>query len=484
MSLVDSVWLLGIGFVVSFLDGYGMGANDVSHSFGSSVGSGSLTMLQACTIAIFTEFLGAVLLGSNNVKTISGLAKPENFEEDPGSLMLVMACALLGSSVWTITTAKIGLPVSSTHSISGAVIGGVLLLYGPDYVNWGFKNGVGKIAISWVTSPIIAGVVASFIYLVTRTFVLRHKDSYKRGKIAIPFYFSITILIDTYLILSHSGLTNYLSISSQLIFSAVACVGSFLFINFFMVPWMDRRVMFNEDLKWYHMFYIFFVSTRTFDVEKQNAKESRTKSNSITSKLSRFMTSNATKAITVEDDVNELHDNAEKFDVKTEQLYGYVQVLTAMFASLSHGANDVANAIGPLATIYHIYINKSINTTVHVPIELLAFGGLAIDVGLFTMGYKLMSVLGTEMTFLSASRGFAAELAVSLTVISAASLGIPVSTTQCICGATAGIALSNGTFSALNWKLMFKIFMGWIITMPIAACFSGFFLYIAKLILQ
>eukprot|EP00834_Sanchytrium_tribonematis_P004955 NODE_271_length_11194_cov_0.541595.p9 type:complete len:156 gc:universal NODE_271_length_11194_cov_0.541595:7322-7789(+) len=140
--------------------------------------------------------------------------------------------------------------------------------------------------------------------------------------------------------------------------------------------------------------------------------------------------------------------------------------------------SDVANAIGPLATIYYIYENKNVSSSIPVPIWLLAFGGFAIDVGLFTMGYRLMAVLGKEMTYISPSRGFAAELGVSLTVITAAALGIPVSTTQCICGATAGIALASGNFKALNWKLMGKIFGGWIITMPIAGCFSALILFI------
>ena len=137
-----------------------------------------------------------------------------------------------------------------------------------------------------------------------------------------------------------------------------------------------------------------------------------------------------------------------------------------------------------MATIYNIYTTKEVSKSIPVPIELLVFGGFAIDIGLFTMGYRLMAVLGKEMTYLSPSRGFAAELAVSLTVITAAASGIPVSTTQCICGATAGIALSNGTFKALNWRLMAKIFGGWIITMPIAGCFSGILYMVAKSILQ
>eukprot|EP00834_Sanchytrium_tribonematis_P004949 NODE_271_length_11194_cov_0.541595.p3 type:complete len:353 gc:universal NODE_271_length_11194_cov_0.541595:6292-7350(+) len=346
MGLENAVWLVVMGFIVAFLDGFGMGANDVSHSFGTSVGSGTLSMLQACTIAVFTEFLGAALLGSNNAKTISGLAKASNFEKDPGLLMLVMVSALLGSSIWTITSAKIGLPVSSTHSISGAVIGGVLILYGADFVNWSIQSGVGKIAISWVTSPIIAGIVSAIIYLVTRTFVLRHNDSYKRGKIAIPFYFSFTILIDVFLIMSKSALATSVSLTYQLVISAIACFASFIFFLFFFVPWIHRRVSNDEDLKWYHIFYIFAVPKQPvredpeLQDEEQNLIPDKKFIKRATNKISSIMLSNVKKNMHEEtaEHIEELHDKAEKFDEKTERLYGYVQVLTAMFASLSHGA--------------------------------------------------------------------------------------------------------------------------------------------------
>eukprot|EP00834_Sanchytrium_tribonematis_P004951 NODE_271_length_11194_cov_0.541595.p5 type:complete len:284 gc:universal NODE_271_length_11194_cov_0.541595:4635-5486(+) len=275
MTVDNSFYLLIIGFVVSFMDAFGMGANDVSHSFGTSVGSGTLSMLQACIIAVFTEFIGAALLGSNNAKTISGLAKSDYFEKDPDQMMLVMVCALLGSSIWTISSAKIGLPVSSTHSISGAIIGGVLIINGPDYVNWSLASGVGKIAISWVTSPIISGIVASLIYLITRTFVLRHKDSYNRGKIAVPFYFSFTVFVDAYLIISHSGISKMFSPTNQLLIAIAACGLSFIFFAFFMVPWMHRRIANNEDLRWYHMLYIFAVPPRPKKTFKSHCDEEK-----------------------------------------------------------------------------------------------------------------------------------------------------------------------------------------------------------------
>jgi len=162
--MLTSLTICIIGFIVSFMDGFGMGANDLSHSFASSTGSGTLTVMQACKIAVFTEFFGAALLGNHNAQTISGLVKADGFQNAPKQLMLIMTCSLLGSSIWTITSAKIGLPVSSTHSISGAIIGSVLINYGFDHVNWSLSTGVLKIALSWITSPIIAGLFAAILY--------------------------------------------------------------------------------------------------------------------------------------------------------------------------------------------------------------------------------------------------------------------------------------------------------------------------------
>ena len=501
--MINSIYICIVGFIVAFMDGFGMGANDVSHSFATSVGSGSLTMLQACTIALFTEFSGAALLGNNNAKTISGLVVATEFEETPLLLMLIMTSALLGSSIWTISSVRIGLPVSSTHSISGAIIGSVLINYGVNHINWSLSSGVAKIAISWITSPIIAGLFASGLYIMTRKLVLRHSDSYRRGKIAIPFYFSITIFIDVFLVISKTHFSHDLSTSQIFLISMASALISFLFFQFNLVPFIVRKIDNDEDLKWYQVFYIFHLPPQprklhsftlvndknltaifTLDDEdfeefEMDAIQQHNKSpvspthDHGESLLQRNTMGEKSHFKFGNEEINKLHEEAEKFDETTERLFGYVQVLTAIFASFSHGANDVANAIGPLATIFYIQENQTVTDSVPVPVWLLMYGGLAIDVGLFTLGHKLMGVLGHEITYLSPSRGFSCELAVSITVITAASMGIPVSTTQCICGATAGVALCNGTFRALNMKLMFKIFGGWIITMPIAGTIAG-----------
>ncbi|KAK9679452.1 hypothetical protein K7432_016259 [Basidiobolus ranarum] len=163
------------------LDAYGIGANDVANSFSTSVASKSLTLAQACCIAIFTEFFGALLLGSETSETIRGkIISLENFAGQPELLMLAMVCAVVGSSLWVIFATRNGWPVSTTHSIVGAIIGVGISAFGVDSVDWSY-NGVAKIVTSWFISPVAAGIIASIIYMVTKIFVLAKSDSFERG---------------------------------------------------------------------------------------------------------------------------------------------------------------------------------------------------------------------------------------------------------------------------------------------------------------
>ncbi len=168
-----------------------------------------------------------------------------------------------------------------------------------------------------------------------------------------------------------------------------------------------------------------------------------------------------------------MHSRAAHYDNQTEHLYSFLQVLTASTQSFAHGSNDVANAVGPLATIYLVWQSNSISSTVPVPIWTLAFGGLAIVIGFATWGYNVMKNLGNRLTLHSPSRGFSMELGSALTVLLASRLGLPVSTAQCIVGATLAVGLCNGNWKAMNWRMAIWIFGGWILTVPIAATIAG-----------
>ncbi|KAG0363082.1 hypothetical protein BGZ54_008361 [Gamsiella multidivaricata] len=504
----DYTFLFAIGMVFAFLDSFGIGANDVSNSFGAAVGSGALNLKQAVLIASVCEFLGAFLMGSSTADTIKGdLIDVSLFSEQPELLMLGMVCALVGSSTWVLFASSRGLPVSTTHAIVGAITGTGIAGFGFSTVKWG---GIGTIVLSWLISPVVAGLVTAVIFTVTRYFILQHSDSLKRGLTAIPFYFAITIFINVFYIIfkGSPGLSlSEMPLGTVIGISFGIALVVFLWCNFFLKVYLRRKLEGEEPLRWYHSFYVRFVSTRAKasenleEISSSVQKEDKTvggeieegdgtvnsslaalddpepKSLSMFQKLKKKAFHGLNQDITTKtEDVENLHDKSTRYDSKTEQLFCTLQILTACFASFAHGSNDVANAIGPLTTIYYIWQHGMVDVTGQspVPVWILAYGGIAIDIGLLTYGYKVMATLGNNICYVSPSRGFSLSLGTSLTVLTCSKLGMPISTTHCITGATTAAGLcSGGGVKSINWKILGLIASSWILTLPAAGVVSG-----------
>ncbi|KAG9084149.1 Na+/Pi symporter, partial [Ceratobasidium sp. UAMH 11750] len=182
-------YLFVFGLIFAFLDAYNIGANDVANSFATSVSSRSLTMKQAIAIASCTEFLGAVLVGARVASTIrNGIIDINVFQKDPSMLLLAMVCAVCASSLWLTLATRLSMPVSTTHSIIGALIGVGIAAGGSKTVKWGWDNGVAFVFASWVIAPCIAGGFAAIVFLVTK-FVLKRENPVKWGLIFAPVYF-------------------------------------------------------------------------------------------------------------------------------------------------------------------------------------------------------------------------------------------------------------------------------------------------------
>ncbi|ORX89592.1 phosphate transporter [Basidiobolus meristosporus CBS 931.73] len=571
MLVHDFTWIFVVCIIFAFLDAYGIGANDVANSFSTSVSSKSLTLGQACVIAVFTEFLGAFLMGSGTAETIKGkIISIKNFENQPELLMLAMTCALVGSSTWVLFATRNGWPVSTTHAIVGAIIGVGIAAFGPNSVDWSY-NGVAKIITSWFISPVCAGIVASIIYLVTKHGVLKHKNSFERGLIAIPLYFGFTAFINAfYIIYKGSPGLNLASASPGAIWGSTVgiTVAVMFFCWFFIRPWLVRKLQKKEDLRWYHVFVVPFLGPRpsvTIHSEEEGKAEkdhlplthswiqhgarqfvdcadrledrtasvhhalhhrghrsSRTvqRNSELTQLENHRMLQRSGQdhhllvhlprvrrnsgqyhlpghqtwswphchplAVVLhgvrKDVVNckgermqKIHDAAIRYDDDTEYMYSFLQVITASMASFAHGSNDVANAVGPLSTVYHVWSTATVDISGKTPVPLwvLAMGGVAIDLGLITYGYNIMRTLGNKITYHSPTRGFSMELGSSLTVLTASKIGLPVSTTHCITGATAAVGLCNGTASSLNWRIIAWCFLSWILTLPFAGLVAG-----------
>eukprot|EP00285_Hemiselmis_virescens_P005590 CAMPEP_0173377650 /NCGR_PEP_ID=MMETSP1356-20130122/909_1 /TAXON_ID=77927 ORGANISM="Hemiselmis virescens, Strain PCC157" /NCGR_SAMPLE_ID=MMETSP1356 /ASSEMBLY_ACC=CAM_ASM_000847 /LENGTH=672 /DNA_ID=CAMNT_0014330469 /DNA_START=27 /DNA_END=2045 /DNA_ORIENTATION=- len=173
------------------------------------------------------------------------------------------------------------------------------------------------------------------------------------------------------------------------------------------------------------------------------------------------------------DECAELHSHANHFFDKTERLYKVLQITSCFFSSLSHGANDIANAIGPLSAVWAVYRTGTVDSKSEIDPGVLAYGGICLDLGLIFMGHNIMMVLGSKITYQTPSRGFCMELGAMFTVLIFSKLGVPVSTTHCITGATVGVGLCNGTTKALNWNMLLVIAFGWVITCVAAGVASG-----------
>ncbi|GAN06995.1 solute carrier family 20 [Mucor ambiguus] len=522
MNPLDYTWLFGVTMVFAFADAYGIGANDVANSFATSVASGSLSLAQACIIACFTEFLGALLLGSHTADTIKGgILSVKRFETTPELLMLGMTCAIIGSSVWVLFATRNGWPVSTTHSIVGAICGVGIAAFGGSSITWGW-SGLGQIITSWFLSPVFAGAVAAIIYSITKYGILRQKDSVKWAVRLIPVYFFFTTTIEAfYLIYKGAPGTQAAKMHVGVIVAIAFGIGAFfaLFAIFFFCPWLKRRVVGREELRWYHIFVIPFLGPRPVIKtlpETKEAVHAETIASSSSSdnkeyaqetmdgqEITRIEEAQQTTETTqvapqnlswkdkilnvvlhgVRKDVRNLsnanvksvHDAAEIYDSDVEYMFSFLQVITACMASFAHGSNDVSNAVGPLSAVFDIWQTAKVDVTgkVPVPIWILAYGGVAIDLGLATYGYNIMRVLGNNITLFTPTRGFSAELGAALTVLTCSKLGLPVSTTHCITGATAAIGLCNGKLSAVNWKMLAWCFFSWVLTLPIAGLIAG-----------
>ncbi|KAI9316556.1 phosphate-repressible phosphate permease [Obelidium mucronatum] len=519
-------WIFGLTVAFSFLDAYAIGANDVANSFATSVGSRSLKLWQACCIAIFTEFIGAIALGASTTGTIKdGIIALALFDKRQDLLMAAFMCALIGSSTWVMIATRFGWPVSTTHSIVGALIGVGISAYGTDAVNWAWEGkGVAQIVASWLISPAVAAILAAGIYGLTRQFVLKAKNPLRAGIYAIPVYFVVTTFIVGFYVVSKNGKSTLkitaatfggpLTVAGDvaLCMGIVGGMSAFVLLVCVVcaIPYFIRKLEKEEDLKWHHFFYIFAVPTQpkneklehdlkaqftphlledgekvipTADTEqKVHVADGQTDSKNVVSTIKNGLQGTyelAKKGLFMDvasvqsENAQSAHGHATIYDNKVEFLFSFLQVMTASFASFAHGSNDVANAIGPLAAVHDLWSTGKVAKNATVETWMLAMGGIAIDLGLALYGWRIMINLGNNLTYHSPSRGFAMELGAALSVISASFLALPVSTTQCIVGATIGVGLMNGTAKAINWKMVSWTLFSWLLTLPVAGVSAG-----------
>lgn len=409
-------YILYVGLATAFglFMAWGIGANDVANAMGTSVGARALTLKQAILVAAIFEFTGAVLAGGEVTSTIrKGIVDADLLAGSPDLLVFGMMAALLAAAVWLLIATQKGWPVSTTHSIVGAVVGFAAVGLGVGAVHW---DKVGTIALSWIISPLSAGIVAFFIFRSVQWLILDREDPLAKAKTYVPFYIFLVGFVIT-LVTLFKGLKHVgMDVSTGHAYAIAAAVGLLIAI-------------------------IGAVFVRRVQVKPGSEKEFR------------FHT--------------------------VERVFGVLMVCTACAMAFAHGSNDVANAVGPLAAVVSVAKTGIVAQESGLPVWILLIGGIGIVAGLATFGWKVMATIGEKITHLTPSRGFAAELAASTTIVVASATGMPVSTTHTLVGAVLGVGMARG-IGAIDLRVVGNIFLSWVITIPAGALLAIVFFYIFK----
>jgi inorganic phosphate transporter, PiT family len=396
--------ILIIAIISAFLMACSIGANDVANAMGTTVGSKTLTVKQAILLAAIFEALGAVLAGGQVTTTLrEGLIDTQAFIMDPDALVLGMLASLWSSGTWLILATYFGWPVSTTHTIIGAVLGFSFLTLGLDGIHWHMAT---VIAVSWVVAPILSACVAFFMFRMLQKSIYNGQDPKVSLSRVLPFlvFFSHYFIV---LMIVNKGLkplgVTFLFWQQQLSACVIAFIGALVAYKVFM------------------------------KVASQYA----------------------------------LEDHHKIFQM-IEKVFGYLAIFSAAVLAFAHGSNDVANAIGPLATIVDVLRFGHVIPSHKLPLWVVLLGSSGVVVGLVVYGYRIMETVGKRITYLTPSRSFSAQLTTGLMVLSASALGYPVSTTQILVGSVVGVGFAGG-IEALNLKVVRGIFLSWMITIPVGS---------------
>ena len=464
--------LIILALVISFYMAWNIGANDVANAMGTSVGSGALTLKWAIVVAALMEFAGAFLVGSHVTNTVrKGIIDPVVFIGDPNSYIYGMIAALLAAGAWLNIASYKGWPVSTTHAIVGSVLGFGLVFSGLSSIHW---DTVSQIAASWVVSPLLSGAISFSIFCLLRRMIFYSKTPVKSAKRITPFLVFFVLGILT-LVMVFKGLKNLhmdLSLGHALILaSLVGLLGALISI-----PLINRiKSSIPEEKEVDLIDPKVEKSMQKVLMHLRRVKESTR--GELTDEVAKILDSSEKISNQLEKYTHIKHVSTDYLTV--EKIFVYLQILSACFVAFAHGANDVANAIGPLAGVLSAIKSGVIEMEAQVPLLVLLLGGLGIVVGLATWGWRVIETIGKCITELTPTRGFAAEFGAAITIVLASKLALPVSTTHTLVGAVLGVGLARG-LNSLNLSTIRDIVISWVITIPAGAAITIVFYFIIK----
>ncbi|CAL1534747.1 unnamed protein product [Lymnaea stagnalis] len=534
----DWLWIVVVAFIISFLLAFGIGANDVANTFGTSVGSRVITLLKACILASIFEILGAVLIGYRVSDTIrKGIIDVEPYNNSEKLLLMGNLSALTGSCIWMFLATFFRLPVSATHSIVGATVGFSLVARGSKGVGW-FK--LGLIVASWFISPVMAGAISAALFWLVRKFVLSKEKPLEPGLKLLPIFYAATIFIN--------AISIFLDGSVLLSFDKIPLYGTFIIsiglalitgavVRFCVVPWMRRRILdavendlikdekakqestdesdhlsccislgrsrnkkkkaliysngFNGDSGCKYAETVISEKLLHNDhAHNGNYQGDLEQSPTPVDSEKTGAGQSTTQLVSQNDGCDTLLETEPRHTKKpkraaivdkpeTKSLFSFLQILTAVFGAFAHGGNDVSNAIGPLVAVWMISNEHSVAQKAPTPIWILLYGGAGISVGLWILGRRVIKTMGEDLSKITPSSGFCIEIGAAMTVLIASHVGIPISTTHCKVGSIVftGRVRSNDN---VDWSLFRNILIAWVVTLPASGAISALMMYLLK----
>jgi PiT family inorganic phosphate transporter len=403
-------YILIAGYIFGFYMAWNIGANDVANSMASAVGAKAITIRQSIFIAGILNIVGAVFIGSQVTETIRKGIVSTDILSDPHLAIIGALSALLAAALWVSFATWKSLPVSTTHSIVGAMIGFGIMAGGFSVINWGK---LGAVVLSWLISPIFSLAIGFIMFKAIVLLISSRKDPYIRALKLSPLFAGLAFFVIVLSFLFKTPLGNKLAVGTPM--AILLALGSSVGLGFSVMKALGR-----------------FVKKTESDGE--------------------------------------------------EEIFRRIQIGTSCYVALAQGANDVANAIGPLAVIYFLVKTGGVDTKVPVPLFLLFFGGIGIACGIAMAGHRVMDTIGRKITTLTNTRGFSVDFAAATTVLVASKLGLPVSTTHAAVGGVMGVGLARG-IEAVNFRIIFQIMVYWVLTVPAAAVTSMVIFKLLKILI-
>lgn len=477
-------WVVGVGAVIAMVMAFGIGSNDAANSWGTSVGSGAISLRWGCFVGGIMEWAGALAIGYGVAKTIKGIADIEDpscfacgYCDSAMSLyMIAMFSALFAAALFLLLASTTWMPVSTTHAIIGGGLGATWAATKWGCLNWTL-GGLGGIVLSWVLSPLLSGIMAALAYFTTYYTIIIPKlggSPRKNGLIGVPVLYAIQAYVMMFLILLKAPATKKkFELTQMALFSipvgvAIGVAGG-LFVYFYVrkklpslqPPASDEESGMkkgSEDSK----------SAGTIEMAAKEETEGHHAISSPQEALDSAKQLGQDSYRTMAD-VGEDDENMDENQKDAQFCFKYLLVFVAALESFAHGSNDTGNATGAMSAIVQTFQEGTTEcNTPQTPVWMMAVAGFFVFLGVNTFGYRVIQTVGSSITKINFHRGWCVEFASTFTVIIASVINMPVSTTHCQVGAVVAVGLSAFGPKKVAWSLFGKIFLTWVMTLPFA----------------